>query len=122
MKKYLLLIVIQFVFFTLIFFRNWFLKESPTLNNVLYIGLFVGLSYFIFKTFYNCANSVKLYFVNLTSLFVLFELMKYITFKSGATPKYIENPLISAVLSFIAINIYLGIIMSSIYVLKKYKK
>jgi hypothetical protein len=121
MRKHLLLITIQIIFFVLVFFRNWFLKENPFLNSVLYIGLFFGLSYFIFQSFYTFSNSIKFYIANLFSLFVLFELMKYITFKFGSTPKYIETPLISAAFTFIAINLYLGIILLSIYLVKKFK-
>jgi hypothetical protein len=122
MKKHLLLIAIQIIFFVLVFFRNWFLKENPVLNNVLYIGIFLGLSYFIFRSFYKYSNAIKFYFTNLISLFVLFELMKYITFKFGSTPKYIETPLISAAFSFIAISMYLGIILLSTFLVKKFKK
>jgi len=122
MRKHLLLIVIQIIFFVLVFFRNWFLKENPFLNIVLYIGMFLGLSYFIAQSFYKCSNSIKFYFVILISLFVLFELMKYITFKTGSTPKYIETPLISVAFSFIAINLYLGVILFLIYLVKKFRK
>jgi hypothetical protein len=121
MRKRLFLIAIQIIFFVLVFFRNWILKENPFLNSVLFIGIFIGLSYFIFQSFYTFSNSIKFYAANLISLFVLFELMKYITFKSGSAPKYIETPLLSAAFTFVAINLYLGIILVSIYFVNKFK-
>ncbi len=122
MKKYLPLIFIQILFFVLLFFRNWFFKENPILNNTLYIGILLGLSFFIFQCFYKYSNAVKGYVINLISLFILFELMKYITFKSGFTPKYIETLLISAIFSFVAISIYLGIIFFLVYFVKRLER
>jgi len=122
MKQAITTIIVQGVFYLLIYYRNIILKETPVLNDIFYGLLILGLSYFIFKAFYNKARRVRTYFLNLFTLFVLFELMKYVSYKTGLSPRYMDVPIMSAIFSFIAIAIYLGILLLIAYLVRKFMK
>jgi len=122
MKQAITTIIVQGVFYLLIYYRNIILKETPVFNGIFYGLLILGLSYFIFKAFYNKAHRVRTYFLNLFTLFVLFELMKYVSYKTGLSPRYMDVPIMSAIFSFIAIAIYLGILLLIAYLVRKFKK
>lgn len=123
MKQVIITLIIQSIFYIFIFYRNVILKESPALNGIFYGLLIFGLSYVIFQSFYNKAHRLKTYLLNLITLFVLLELMNYYSYKQGLLPRYDDVPIFwSFSISFIAIAIYLGILLLIAFLVRKYKK
>ncbi len=123
MRQILTTIIIQVIFYVFIFYRNMILEESPVMNGILYGLLILGLSYFIFHSFYAKAHRIKTYLLNLFTLFVLLELMNYYSYKQGMLPKYHDVPTFwSFSIALIAIAIYLGILAFLAYLIRKLKK
>jgi hypothetical protein len=100
------------------------LIEHQFIKQVCYFILITGVTYFIYKYFAKLENLLKGYLLNLFSLFLLFELKKFVEYSFGLiSPKYNEVIFIGMLLSFISIAIYLGGIVLVGYLIKiKFKK
>lgn len=55
-------------------------------------------------------------------MFGFYEVFKFSRFVIGDLPRYLEQPIISAVVSFLLIVLYVGILRLSLVILRKVKK
>jgi hypothetical protein len=118
------LILIQLLFLILMSIATQFLSEYQFIKQVCYFILITVVTYFIYKYFAKSEYLPKSYLFNLFTLFLLFELKKYIEYSFGLiSPKYNEIVFISMLLSFICIAVYLGGIVLVGYLIKiRFKK
>jgi len=115
------ILLLQVLFFVLISLSTHLLKDYILIKRASYIILTIGLTFFLYKYFYNAERIFKTFLITLLSLFLLFELKKAVEYFLGLLPKYSENTLISAIGSLACIAIYLGIIILLCHLIKTSK-
>ncbi len=121
--KATILILFQLLFFILISIVTLLLNEYLFIKQISYFVLITGITFFIYRYFIKVEYLLKGYLINLVSLFLLFELKKFIGYSYELiSPKYSEVIFISMLLSFTAIAIYLGILVLIAYLARKLRK
>jgi len=96
------------------------LDEQLFIKWVCYSVLISALTYLLYKYFTKLEYILNGFLINLFSLFILFELKKFVEYSLGLkSPKYTEVVFTSMLFSFIGIAIYLGGIVFANY-LKKF--
>jgi len=118
--KTIRLILLQLLFFFLMSIVAQSLDEQLFIKWVCYSVLISALTYLLYKYFTKLEYILNGFLINLFSLFILFELKKFVEYSLGLkSPKYTEVVFTSMLFSFIGIAIYLGGIVFANY-LKKF--
>ncbi len=115
--NYLKLLIIQFLVIVGIAISTHALSEYRYLKIASYLLLVMYLSYHEFQYFRIHNKKAVIFFVNIVSIWVLFEGVKYLEFIYGFLPRLDDAPIfISSSLSLLAVFSYLGIILVANYV------
>lgn len=107
------LVFIEFLFFSCIPIFNQIFRDARMIKISLYLLLILVLTFCIHKYIFQAIDSKLAYVNSLISLFMIFEVTKFVSSEIGILPRYSDvSWWFSAILYLIAIAAYLfGIVL-----------
>jgi len=105
------IVLLQILFFVLIFLSTHLLSDFTLIKRMSYLCLTIWLSYILIKYLCDTTSKLKYFLINLFSLFLLFEFMKTFEFLLGLLPMYLEDLFMSVIGSLVCIALYLAFLV-----------